>query len=191
MERGELPKEVVDAQQAHPDCSISIDKSTTARFVNGRGEERQEASYYLRCPGKPRKLIHRSTESKELSGDDGGAHNGVWSFGSGSFGSGGGDGMPGLPSVFDGMDDFLKDFFGIEGDRSVTDRQGRLPFPLPLPRPQPPATVEESEGWSFGRLRPRQEQQQQQSAAQQPPRLEAAPQVPSLAQRERGKGVYI
>jgi hypothetical protein len=145
----DVPQEVLDEQRKHPECSFAMDSSTAVRIINGDADETTTRSWYMRCPGRPRQLIHRTKANRH--GDVAGFAAGMagrlgsgrwWSMpqhpeAEGVDGNGGSaGGATGLPD----MDAFLRDFFGIPPERAWpgSSEDGRHPFPLPLPRPQRP-----------------------------------------------------
>jgi hypothetical protein len=204
------------AKAQHPDCSFQESRSVATRFINGKGSETTERNYYMQCPGKRPQLIHRSSSSKDLSGDggDGGGEQQYLDRSPFSlFPHGGGDESEDAFQVQD-MDAFLRDFFGIPEDRASrmiplppsASRQGGghsgsgngggergiFPFPFPLPRPQVPSQTE-LEPWAN-------HNHKSSSSSSSNANDDSGngggsngdnARVPSMVQRERGKGVYI
>ncbi len=194
-----VPPEVEVAKKQHPECAFSMETSLQTRFVNGKGSEQKDVSWFMQCPSQRRQLLHRSSQTTDphaqgaggsLSGND------AWHEG----------------GELKAFDDFLKDFFGIPSDREGLLRpgpssEGRIPFPFPLPRPQAPAPMDDGEdyrshagssaaanrdeasSWPYGRgfhggsggsgtASTGGGSKQEQS-------------LPAIAQQNKGKGVYI
>jgi hypothetical protein len=206
---GDLPPEVVQAQRSHPECSFGVDSATSVRIVNGEASESTTRRYYMKCPGRPRELIHQSKASRSGEASPFSFGRGGWG-GWGVQGEGDGEGRLGGGAEEEGgglpdVDAFLKDFFGIPRGRTWPGmEEGRHPFPLPLPRPQrPPHGAMGSRGQPGGRT-PQPDHDEAADAGGvsadgsgwelQPrggPGSSGGGGSSSMAQRERGRGVYI
>lgn len=194
MNPAALPDPVQQQLQEHPECNVSIESSLRMMFMNGKGSEESSKNYYLQCPGKRRQLIHsesksvpRGSENEERGGSawsqmfDGQRTDGQAPAGT----PGGGPPVLGLPDV----DDFLRDFFGIPADRQgMQGRNGRHPFPFPLPGPQDwPWAGGRGIGGGNGDAADDGRQRLPAPHAEQPQHQR----IPSIAERERGRGIII
>lgn len=178
----DLPDAVKQMQKQNPDCSFSQSIQSTTRIVNGQGESSETRDYFIQCPGERRKRIHSQTTNKS-----GGLDDFSMDFGGEHTGSDASTGLEGLPSV----ESFMRDFFGMRPGLDLR----RFPFPLPVPerRLGPShrrgAGGEEGDGDGSGTTGG----QGRAGLLPAPPAqtTQPPPMQPSLAQRERGKGVLI
>jgi hypothetical protein len=202
-----LPDEVARARAERPDCAYSVESATRINVVNGQARQSVTERYYQQCPGdRARRLLHAAERSTAGAADEVAAAG--WGSGGGGGASGGGDDA--LAALFPSIDDFIRDFLGVRrghgsgGDAAAGDLPwvggggGRIPFPFPLPRPQAPpqlraqrdgaggASDEDGGEQLYGWPQPQPQQPQ-------PPPAAAASRggPPSLAERERGRGVYV
>ena len=122
----DLPEEQVvkKALDENPGCSLSMNETVSfTQSSGGLGEETREKKFYLSCPSKPTRLLHRITTKRQVAP-------GEVEFNGGEF-SGALGGRLGIEAV-------LKDMLGGRPFQGGDFPSTTFPFPQPKAYGRPP-----------------------------------------------------
>jgi len=123
------PAAVAAALAERPDCRVAQEKAVRLTLRGGEGTREVSRSWWLQCPGEPRRLVARDERSApvgagEAAGGAIGGGGGIFGGGGGMFGGGaiggGGGGVGGLD-----LDELLRDF--LRNGRRVPAPDGGAP----------------------------------------------------------------
>ncbi len=107
----EEPAAVAAALAERPECRVAREQAVRVTLRGGEGTRDVSRSWWLQCPGEPRRLIAKDERSVPVGGGGGGGDEAVGGFGGfGGFGGGGGSGGGGGGGGGLDLDELLRDF---------------------------------------------------------------------------------